>query len=224
MCGSTDLGHSWRSIAGDRPAGTIVWSLQQDHVDPDLIFLGTEFGIYFTPNGGTNWFELGGGVPTIPFRDLKLQRRDQDLVGATFGRGFYVLDDYSPLRAIAAGALEAEASLFPVRDAWWPVPPVPGHAPGRPTQGRTASPAPNPPLAATAPAPLRAPPTPRRGREPTGPKGKSGRSWAKIGCASWARFGAHSLHFRSVRLAIRGPWLRSRPCRSNGELQLRTPP
>lgn len=55
---STDRGRTWRSIAGDLPAGTIVWSLQQDHIDPNLIFLGTEFGIYFTPNRGTNWYML----------------------------------------------------------------------------------------------------------------------------------------------------------------------
>ena len=85
---STDRGRTWRSIAGDLPAGTIVWALEQDDEDPDLLFLGTEFGLYFTPNRGTNWFKLSGGVPTIAFRDLKLQRRDGDLVGASFGRGF----------------------------------------------------------------------------------------------------------------------------------------
>ena len=98
---STDRGRTWHSIAGDLPAGTIVWALEQDHVDADLLFLATEFGLYFTPNRGTNWFKLSG-TPTIAFRDLELQRRDEDLVGATFGRGFYVLDDYSPLRGIGA--------------------------------------------------------------------------------------------------------------------------
>ena len=146
---SADRGRTWRSIAGDLPDGTIVWVLQQDHIDPDLIFLGTEFGIYFTPNRGTNWYKLSAGVPPIPFRDLKLHRRDQDLVGATFGRGFYVLDDYSPLREIAAGALQGEGWLFGVRDAWWYIPSVPGQALGRPTQGSTAYTAPNPPFGAT---------------------------------------------------------------------------
>ncbi|MFQ5705378.1 MAG: glycosyl hydrolase [Gemmatimonadales bacterium] len=146
---SKDRGRSWRSISGDLPVGTIVWALQQDHVDPDLLFLGTEFGLYFTPNRGSNWFELGGGVPTVAFRDIKLQRRDQDLVGATFGRGFYVLDDYSPLREIAAGVLQAKATLFPVRDAWWYVPLVPMQARGKPTLGSTDYTAPNPPFGAT---------------------------------------------------------------------------
>jgi photosystem II stability/assembly factor-like uncharacterized protein len=146
---STDRGGTWRSIAGDIPAGTIVWALQQDYENPNLLFLGTEFGIYFTPNGGTNWLELGGGVPTIAFRDIKIHRRDEDLVGATFGRGFYVLDDYTPLREIAAGALERGSVLFPVRDAWWYIPYVPMQARGKPTLGSTDYTAPNPPFGVT---------------------------------------------------------------------------
>jgi len=145
---STDRGRSWRSIAGDLPDGTIVWAIEQDHENPDLLFLGTEFGLYFSPNRGANWFELGAGVPTIPFRDVKLQRRDDDVVGATFGRGFYVLDDYGPLREIADGALDDEAHLFDVRDAWWYVPNVPMQAAGMPTLGSTEWIGENPPFGA----------------------------------------------------------------------------
>lgn len=145
---SSDLGRTWRSIAGDLPKGTIVWSIQQDHVRPDLLFVGTEFGIYWTPNGGRNWHKLGGGVPTISFRDLKIQRRDNDLVGATFGRGFYILDDYSPLREIAAGALTSEATLFPIRAAWWYVPYQVAQAPGRVELGSDDFTADNPPFGA----------------------------------------------------------------------------
>ena len=144
---STDRGANWRSIAGDLPEGTIVWALQQDHDNPDLLFLGAEFGLYVSTNGGTNWFRLPG-APTIPFRDIKLQRRDNDLVGATFGRGFYVLDDYTPLREIASGALDAGSTLFPVRDAWWYVPSVPMQAPGKPTLGSDDFTADNPPFGA----------------------------------------------------------------------------
>ena len=146
---STDRGRTWRSITGDLPAGTIVWALQQDHEVPDLLFLAAEFGLYFSPNRGTNWFILGAGVPTIAFRDLKLQRRDEDLVGATFGRGFYVLDDYTPLREIASGALAGDGALFPVRDAWWYIPYVPMQARGKPTLGSTDYTAANPPFGAT---------------------------------------------------------------------------
>jgi photosystem II stability/assembly factor-like uncharacterized protein len=145
---SSDRGRSWRSIAGDLPAGTIVWAIQQDHENPALLFLATEFGIYFTPNGGSNWLKLNG-APTIAFRDIKLQRRDQDLVGASFGRGFYVLDDYTPLRDMSAGALASGSTLFPVRDPWWYIPLVPMQAGGKPTLGSTDYTAPNPPFGAT---------------------------------------------------------------------------
>ena len=157
---SSDFGRSWRRISGDLPDGAVVWSVEQDHAEPNLLFVGAEFGVFTSLDGGGSWVQLGAGVPTIAFRDLAIQRRDSDLVGATFGRGFYVLDDYSPLREIAAGALEdasgeAGASgdedasgdgavLFPVRDAWWYVPSVPMQAPGQPTLGTTDYTAPNP--------------------------------------------------------------------------------
>ncbi len=146
---STDNGESWTSIRGDLPDGTIVWAMQQDHVSPDLLFLAAEYGIYFSPNRGENWHMLTGGAPPIAFRDLKLHRRDDDLVGATFGRGFYILDDYSPLREIASGALEGEGGVMPVRDAWWYVPYATNQAQGRPTLGSTAYAAPNPDFGAT---------------------------------------------------------------------------
>ena len=141
---SDDRGENWRSIAGDLPPGTIAWAIAQDHEEPELLFLAAEWGLYFSPNGGENWHRLRG-APTIAFRDLDLQRRDGDVVGATFGRGFYVFDDYSPLREIARGALDSdEGGVWPVRDAWWYVPSVPNQAPGRPTLGSTAYSAPNP--------------------------------------------------------------------------------
>ncbi|MEX2178444.1 MAG: hypothetical protein WD801_07020 [Gemmatimonadaceae bacterium] len=142
---TTDRGRSWRSIAGDLPRGAILWAFQQDHVRTDLFFVGAENGIYWSPNAGRNWHKLGGGVPTIAFRDLKIHRRDNDLVGATFGRGFYVLDDYSPLRSIASGALASDGALLPVRDAWWFIPSPVAQAPGRPTAGSDDYTAPNPP-------------------------------------------------------------------------------
>jgi len=158
---SRDAGATWTSIRGDLPTKTIVWAIQQDHVNPEVLFLASEFGLYASPNGGSNWIELGG-APTIPFRDLKIQRRDTDLVGATFGRGFYVLDDYTPIREIADGALADEATLFGVRDAWWYVPYVPMQARGKPTLGSTDYTAPNPPFGATFTYHLTEAPTTRR--------------------------------------------------------------
>ena len=114
---STDKGKSWTSIRGDLPERTIVWRLVQDHIDKNLIFLGTEFGIYFTNNGGTNWIKLEGGLPTIPFRDITIQQNQDDLVGGSFGRGIYILDDISPLRNFDSSVLDKEATLFGVPDA-----------------------------------------------------------------------------------------------------------
>ena len=144
---SRDRGASWTPIRGDLPEGVILWAIQQDHREPGLLFLGAENGLYASWDRGVHWVRLKG-APTISFRDLKLHRRDDDLVGATFGRGFYILDDYAPLRGLAAAVGAGESTLFPARDAWWYIPSVPAQAPGRPTQGSTAYVADNPPFGA----------------------------------------------------------------------------
>ncbi len=145
---STDRGRTWRSLAGDLPDRHLVWRLVQDHEDPDLLFVGTEFGIFFTLDGGSKWIKLDGGVPNIPFRDLAIQKRENDLVGASFGRGFFILDDYTPLRHVSAEVLEQEAKLFPVRDAWWYVEKRPLGRDTKATQGADFFVAPNPPFGA----------------------------------------------------------------------------
>ncbi|WP_235297135.1 WD40/YVTN/BNR-like repeat-containing protein [Portibacter marinus] len=146
---SSDKGYSWKSITGDLPKETIVWVIKQDYEDPDLLFIGTEYGVYFSYNQGVNWIELGGGVPTIPFRDLEIHERDHDIVGATFGRGFYILDDYTPLRSMQEVVSEQSNHLFPIRDAWWYIPSVPMQAKGMPTLGSTSFVAENPSFGAT---------------------------------------------------------------------------
>ncbi len=113
---STDRGMSWTSISGDLPARDIAYSMSEDHVDPDLLFIGTEFGCYWTRNGGDDWHKLGG-LPTIAVKDVEIQRRENDVVLATFGRGFYILDDYTPLRHAHDDLLKKDAYIFPVRDA-----------------------------------------------------------------------------------------------------------
>lgn len=115
---STDAGNSWKLISGTIDQRTLVWRLVQDHVRKDLLFAATEFGIYCTVDGGKQWIRMKGGLPTIPFRDIQIQRRENDLVGASFGRGFYILDDLSPLRELTPDMLKEEAKLFPVKDAW----------------------------------------------------------------------------------------------------------
>ncbi|MFH0946215.1 MAG: glycosyl hydrolase, partial [Planctomycetota bacterium] len=114
---SVDRGETWVSIAGNLPERHVVYCVGEDHVNPNLLFAGTEFGLHVTLDGGEKWHQLKGGLPTIAVRDLELQRREDDLVLATFGRGFYVLDDYSPLRLITKELLEQPATLFKVKNA-----------------------------------------------------------------------------------------------------------
>lgn len=115
---STDRGRTWTSISGNLPERSGAWSIVQDHVNGNLLFAGLEFGVYFTIDGGQQWTQLRGGIPTSMARDLHIQRRETDLVVGTFGRGAYILDDYSPLRAITAETLSSPAALLPLRDAY----------------------------------------------------------------------------------------------------------
>ena len=115
---SRDRGRTWRSIRGDLPDRQIVHALVQDHVQPEMLFAGTEFGVWVTLDEGQHWHQLGGGIPTIQARDLDIQREWDDLAVATFGRGFWILDDYSSLRTMSEDRLaSAEAILFPTREA-----------------------------------------------------------------------------------------------------------
>ncbi len=118
---STDRGLTWEPVTGDLPDRHLAWRLEQDHVKPELLFLGTEYGAFTSLDGGKKWHKLAG-LPTIPVRDLAIQKRENDLVAATFGRSFYVLDNYAPLRDLTAEKLDAAAHLFPVRRALWYIP------------------------------------------------------------------------------------------------------
>jgi photosystem II stability/assembly factor-like uncharacterized protein len=148
VCVSTDRGRTWRSITGNLPDRHVAWTIIDDHGSDGLLFVGTEFGLFVTLDGGGDWVKLEGGLPTIQIRDLKIQRRENDLVVGTFGRGIYILDDYTPLRHIDTDVLESEASTFPVKTAlmfierndlsWGP----------KGTQGDAFYAAPNPPFGA----------------------------------------------------------------------------
>ena len=116
---SSDKGNTWTLINGDLPNKLLIWRLVQDHVKKDLLFAATEFGVYFTNNGGKNWIELKGGMPTIPIRDITIQRRENDLVAGSFGRGIFILDDITPIRNFNSAIANAEATLFPIKDANW---------------------------------------------------------------------------------------------------------
>ena len=145
---SSNGGQSWTSITGDLPERHLVWRIVQDHVDRDLMFAATEFGLFFTVDGGSKWVEFTGGAPTIAFRDVTIQRREEDLVAASFGRGFFILDDYTPLRDIDEAALEQEALLFPGRRAWWYMERHPLAFSEGGSQGHSYYRAPNPPFGA----------------------------------------------------------------------------
>ncbi|MCB0807113.1 MAG: hypothetical protein KDC05_15050 [Bacteroidales bacterium] len=114
---SNDKGKTWTSIANNLPENGTVHTIQQDFKNKDLLFIGTEFGIFYSNNGGRIWTQLKSGIPTIAVRDIAIQERETDLVLATFGRGFYILDNYSPLRMIDKQLLDSTAFIFPIKDA-----------------------------------------------------------------------------------------------------------
>ena len=118
---STDLGETWTSISNNLPKRNLIWRLVQDHVSKDLMFCATETAIYVTIDGGKKWHKVPG-APTISFRDITIQKRENDLVAASFGRGFFVLDDYSALREMSPERLSQEGALFNTRDALWYIP------------------------------------------------------------------------------------------------------
>ena len=112
---SNDMGNSWESISSDLPERGSVYSIEEDHENSKLIFCGTEFGFFFSNNGGINWKKISNGLPTISVRDIAIQRTENDIVLGTFGRGFYILDDYSSLRHIQSDKNPMEPRVFPIR-------------------------------------------------------------------------------------------------------------
>ncbi|HJX84873.1 MAG TPA: glycosyl hydrolase, partial [Candidatus Angelobacter sp.] len=112
---SSDRGKTWTSIAANLPENGPVWAFVEDSVNRDLLFAGNEYGIFFTVDGGKKWIQLKS-LPSIAVRDAVEQQRESDLVLATFGRSFYVLDDLSPLRSINRQMLQQDAALLAPRD------------------------------------------------------------------------------------------------------------
>jgi photosystem II stability/assembly factor-like uncharacterized protein len=146
---TTDAGRTWVSISSNLPKNGPVWAIAEDHVNANLLFAGTEYGLFFSVDGGQKWIQLKGGMPTIQVRDLAIQRRENDLVVGTFGRGIYILDNYTPLRSIKPEALKQEAQLFPVKDALMYIQAQPLGGRGKSFQGESFYTAENPPFGAT---------------------------------------------------------------------------
>ena len=115
---TTNKGKSWKLISNNLPEWGSAHTIAEDHVDPNLLFVGTEYGLFFSQDGGQNWSQMKGKFPTIAVRDLEIQRRENDLVVGTFGRGIYILDDYSPLRTSKKSLDDNEATLFSIKDTW----------------------------------------------------------------------------------------------------------
>jgi photosystem II stability/assembly factor-like uncharacterized protein len=141
---STDAGHTWTSIKANLPASWPVWAIAEDHVNPNLLFVGTEYGLFFSIDGGQKWIQLKGGLPTIQIRDMAIQKRENDLVLGTFGRGVYVLDNYAPLRSLTPDMLKQDA-LFPVKDTLMYIQAQPLGGRGKSFQGESFYTAENPP-------------------------------------------------------------------------------
>ncbi|MBK6587604.1 MAG: glycosyl hydrolase [Acidobacteria bacterium] len=114
---STDAGKTWTSIASNLPARGSTYAIAEDHVNPNLLFVGTEFGAFFSVDGGGKWIQMRGGLPTIAVRDIAIQKTENDLVLGTFGRGIYVMDDYSPLRQVTRAMVDQASTMFPIKDA-----------------------------------------------------------------------------------------------------------
>jgi hypothetical protein len=115
---STDGGKTFTSILGDLPPSRIVRTVREDTKNPNVLFLGTEFGLFYTWNGGANWVELKNNMPTLAFNDLVIHPRDNDLVLASHGRGVWILDKVNALQELTPAVASADAHLFSIAPAY----------------------------------------------------------------------------------------------------------
>ena len=117
---TTDYGQTWRSVSGDIPRSVHSYAhcVREDPVKRGLLYLGTENALYFSVDEGAHWLPLQSGLPHAPVHWLTIQEHFNDLVVATYGRGFYVLDDITPLRTLTPDTLNEAAHLFPPRPAY----------------------------------------------------------------------------------------------------------
>jgi photosystem II stability/assembly factor-like uncharacterized protein len=145
---SSNKGATWVAIQSNLPERGSVYCIAEDHINPNLLFVGTEFGFYFTLDGGKEWIALKNGLPTISVKDIAIQQREDDIVIATFGRGFYVLDNYAALREISNATFEKEAVIFPIKKSLIFNPSYPQGGTGKSSLGESLYNAENPPIGA----------------------------------------------------------------------------
>ncbi len=111
-----DYGKTWKSLVTPEIDGYCM-AIEEDPVNPNLLFLGTEFGLFVSLNSGQSWFKWTSGFPTCPVYDLAVHPREHDLIVATHGRAIYIFDDISPLRELSAEVMKKKLHLFKVNDA-----------------------------------------------------------------------------------------------------------
>ncbi len=141
---TSDAGKTWAAIQNNLPERGTVYCVAEDPKNANLLFAGTEFGVFFSIDGGAKWIQLKGGLPPVAIKDMEIQKRDNDLVVATFGRGYYVLDDYAPLRTLSGSDLDKTAFLSPTRNSWMFIESHPLGLRGKAFQGESYWNAPNP--------------------------------------------------------------------------------
>lgn len=149
---SEDLGKTWVAIQNDLPSRGTVNCFTEDHKNKQLMFVGTDFGLFVSVNAGKHWQAFKSGLPPTTIKEIAIQERENDLVLATFGRGFYVLDDYSLLQTFDAQSErinQSPISILPIKDALVYIPSTPlGHK-GKSFQGESFYTAENPAIGAT---------------------------------------------------------------------------
>jgi photosystem II stability/assembly factor-like uncharacterized protein len=130
---SADKGRTWTNITNNLPAFGNVRAFAEHHANPNLLFVGTEMAVYVSTDGGGSWTRMKGGMPSVRVDDMVIHPRDNTLVVATHGRGFYLLDDLGPLQHLAEAKAADGAFLVPVKSEWQILPD------GSPTSGTHAA-------------------------------------------------------------------------------------
>lgn len=113
---TTDFGATWKSVISNDVVG-FVRNIQEDYVNENLLFLGTEFGLYISTDGGTSWLKFTNNMPAVAIHFIELQKRTNDLVMGTHGRGVIIIDDISPLRDLNTETMAKEFHFFPIKPA-----------------------------------------------------------------------------------------------------------
>jgi len=114
---TADYGATWSNLSQSLPDGEVAYVIREDPRNPDLLFLGAEFGLYISLDRGRRWTRFRHGLPTVAVHDLKIHPRDNDLIIGTHGRGIWIVDDITPLQQLGAVAAETQLHLFDQRVA-----------------------------------------------------------------------------------------------------------